>query len=77
MLPWHKIRNSFGCVFPCSICAKNFIEFEVIITELCSDLSSLNLLAQQVVTSQPLLSWQFIFFTLSSIIHLDVAFTLL
>ena len=77
MLPWHKIRNFFGCVLPCNICAKNFIEFEVIIIELCSDLSSLNILAQQVVTSQLLLSWQFIFFTLSSIIHLDVAFTLL
>ena len=77
MLPWHKIRNFFGYVLPCNIYAKNFIEFEVIITELCSDLSSLNILAQQVVTSQLLLSWQFIFFTLSSIIHLDVAFTLL
>ena len=43
---------------------KNLIEFKVIIIELCSDLSSLNIFAQQVVTSKLLLSPQFIFFTL-------------
>ena len=58
----NNVKNVFGCVLQCSICMKNFIEFEVIITELCSFMYLLNLLTQ-LVTSQLLLSQLFIFCT--------------
>ena len=58
----NNIRNVFKCVLQCSICVQKFIEFELIITELCSFMSLLNLLTQ-LVTSQLLLNQQFIFCT--------------
>ena len=53
------VRNVFGCVLQCSICARNFSEFQLILTELCSFMKLLN----QLVTSQLLLNQQFIFCT--------------
>ena len=58
----NNVRNVFGCILQCSICVQKFIEFESIITELCSFMYLLNLLTQ-LVTSQLLLNQQFIFCT--------------
>ena len=58
----NDVRNVFGCILHCSICVQKFIEFEIIITELCSFMYLLNLLTQ-LVTSQLLLNQQFIFCT--------------
>ena len=57
-----KIRNFFWCVLSCSIHLQNFVEFDWIITELCSFMYLSNLLTQ-LVTSQLLLNQQFIFCT--------------
>ena len=58
----NKIRNVLWCVLSCSIRVQNFVEFDWIITELCSFMYLLNLLTQ-LVTSQLLLDQQFIFCT--------------
>ena len=58
----NNIRNVFRCILSCSICVQNFIEFELIITELCLVMYLLNRLTQ-LVMSQCLLNQQFIFCT--------------
>ena len=47
----NNVRNVFQCVLTCSIFVQNYIKFELIITELCSVMYSLNILTQ-LVTSQ-------------------------
>ena len=55
-----NIRNVFKYVGSCSICVQNFVEFQLIITDLCLVLYLLNILVP-LVTSQFLLNQEFKF----------------